>query len=235
MKKLAIFVEGQTEQIFVERMVTEIVGTRCLQIELLSASGGGKSGARMFSQVRISPSAGDVTHFVLIVDCRSDGRVKSDIVERYDGLVASGYSQIIGIRDVYPQFNHSDIPRLRSGLSAGIKTNPINVIFTLGVMEVESWFLAEHTHFQRLNSRLTMQLIKAGLGFDPEKDDMQSRNNPASDLHDAYQLVGFAYTKRKDRVERTVDKLDYAHLYVEIRPRLPDLDNFIGAIETFLI
>ena len=36
------------------------------------------------------------------MNCGQDERVKSDIIERYDGLIASGYQVIVGVRDVYP-------------------------------------------------------------------------------------------------------------------------------------
>ena len=170
----------------------------------------------------------------MLVDCGSDDRVKSDIVERYSELVANNYSAVIGIRDVYPDVSYTDIGRLRVGLRYRVPTNPINVCFVLGVMEIESWFLSEYTHFGRLHPSLTADLIRASLGFDPRSDDMQLRGKPSDDIDAAYRIVGLRYTKTKGEIERTVDALSFEHLYVEMGDRLPDLRILNTAIDAFL-
>lgn len=84
MNKLAIFVEGQTEQAFVRKLLEEIAGTKNLLIEERAARGGRKDKRRMRRLDAIDADSGK-KYFVMIVDCGSDERVKSDIVERYDG------------------------------------------------------------------------------------------------------------------------------------------------------
>ena len=138
MKKLAIFVEGQTERVFIERLLGEVIGTRHLRVESYVAVGGGASGARALNLIQITDPTSDARFFAMIVDCGSDGRVRSDIGEHYNNLVAAGYSAIIGIRDVYPDVVYPDIPKLRSGLQTGLSAMPISVLFVLGVMEIES-------------------------------------------------------------------------------------------------
>lgn len=234
MKKMAIFVEGQTERIFAERLLSEIASSNGLQVTSYVASGGGRSGLRTLTQIKVSGPAIGFNHFVMIVDCGTDNRVRSDIGDHYDGLVAQGFSSIIGIRDLYPDFKFADIAKVRTGLNFLLKTNPIQVLFALGIMEIESWFIAEHTHFQRLSPALTVQLISANLGFDADADDLQLRPNPAVDLHNAYHLVGFVYNKSRRTVERTVGLLDYARLYIETRDRFPDLQALVENIDDFL-
>jgi len=116
-------------------------------------------------------------YFVLIVDCVGDNRVKSKITDNYQSLVSNGYQAIIGIRDVYPDVAYHDIAKLRRGLDYKVKTKPIQVVFILGVMEIETWFITEHTHFQKMDARLTMARIRGALGFDPSVDDIQLRPN----------------------------------------------------------
>ena len=235
MKKLAIFVEGQTEQIFTERLLSEIAGPNRIQIKSHSARGGGQSGPRTLTEIRVSgPPTVGVSHFVMLVDCGTDNRVRSDVADQYESLVAAGYSAIIAIRDVFPDFTFADVSKHRAGLSSGLGTNPIKVVFVLGIMEVESWFIAEHTHFQRISPSLTVQAIITNLGFDPEVDDLQLLPNPASDLHNAYQLAGFTYGKSRKQVERTVESLDYARLYLETGGRFADLEALIATIDDFL-
>ena len=68
----------------------------------------------------------------------------------------------------------------------------------------------------------------------PEKEDMQVRTHPASDLNDAYHLVGRSYDKSRKKVQKTVDILDYAHLYLGMQKRLPDLDALNASLDQFL-
>jgi hypothetical protein len=71
------------------------------------------------------------------------------------------------------------------------------------------------------------------MGFDPSVDDVELRLHPSADLHQIYQLVGFAYHKTKAHVQRTVSVLDYAHLYCELPGRVPGLSMLVRALEQF--
>lgn len=232
MKKLAVFVEGQTEQLFLERLITEIAGAHTIDIEKHTLGGGSRSRA---SQVHLWTLAPDPEHkhFVLIVNCSTDNKVRSDIQDNYDSLVSSGYSTIIGIRDVYP-INHADINKLRSGLNYRLKTKPIRVVFALGVMEIETWFICEHTHFVRIDPLLTIAYIKATLGFDPSVDDIQLRGIPSNDLNDIYSLIGQRYKKDRHSIQLMLDLLDYEYLYCNVLHRLPDLKTLVESIDAFL-
>ena len=102
MNKLAVFVEGQTEQLFVEKLLQAIAGEKSITIEKRKAAGGGASAKRHCRFVEVSAARGDEQYYAMIVDCGTDSKVKSDIRERYERLTDSGFSTIIGIRDVYP-------------------------------------------------------------------------------------------------------------------------------------
>ena len=232
MNKLAIFVESQTEQVFAEKLLVEIAGSKNVRIEKRKATGGKRTKRRMRLVEACSVDSGE-EFFVLINDCGQDERVSSDIVNCYDQLVKSGYQTIIGIRDVYP-LKREDIPKLRQGLRYRVKTVPIEVLFVLAVMEIEAWFIAEHTHFPRIGDELSTERIHAEIGFDPSTDDVQLRDHPAADLHDVYRLVGCAYSKSKTHVQRTVDLLDYARLYLELGEKFDDLQRLVNHVDLFL-
>ena len=51
-------------------------------------------------------------------------------------------------------------------------------------MEIEAWFLAEHTHFAKISPTITRDAIFSALRFDPEKDDLQARPTPADACRD---------------------------------------------------
>jgi len=218
MKKLAVFVEGLTEQLFVDRFVTAIAGKHAVAIEQRKVTGK-QNRAGWIRLWASAPTVGQ-KYFILIVDCSADNRVKSEIRDHYDLLVSSGYSAIIGIRDVFPGCAYADLPRLRARLEHGMKTKPVRVTFALGVMEIETWFISEHTHFMRLDASLTPEYISSKLGFDPSRDDIQKRPTPAADLDDAYHLVGFRYKKHRQCIQRTLDFLDYGSLYLNVIERV---------------
>lgn len=233
MNKRASFVEGQTEQLFVERLVLEVAGVKHVHVERRQAFGGRRHERRV-RVLEANAPASNAKWFVLIVDCSADSRVKSDIIDQYSSLAAKGFTSVIGIRDVFPKIGRADIQKLRDGLKLGVKTKPIEVLFVLGVMEVEAWFISEYTHFERVDSRLSLDAIKGAVGFDPRSDDIQLRDNPAEDLNAIYNLAGKAYDKRRDRVERTLGALDFATVYVEVAARLPDLTAFVQRLDGFL-
>jgi hypothetical protein len=235
MNRIAIFVEGQTEQIFIQKLFENIAGQKNVRIEKRQLRGGRQKQRKMTLLEATADNSGEKYH-VLIVDCGNDESVKSDIRDRYDEMASKGYKFIIGIRDVYPNHSREDIPKLRKGLHYKIKMNPITVVFVLGIMEVEAWFIAEHTHFSKLNSNLTIDQINTCLGYDPSIAEMQSRDHPANDLDKIYKLAGYDYNKRKTTVQRTVDILDYESLYIDRRlsQRAPDLHILISQIDQFL-
>lgn len=232
MRKLAIFVEGQTELIFVEKLLLEIAGRRLLHVDKLRAFGG-QTRPRQLVCVEVSKPAALAIYYVQIVDCGGDNKVKSDISERYDSLVNAGFQAIIGIRDVFP-LKRSEVSALRKGLRAGLASTPIKVEFVLGVMEIESWFISEYTHFQKISPRLTMKRIKAKCGFDPSTDNSQHRRNPSRDLHDIYRIAGLSYDKSRSVVQRTVRVLDYARIYMDLVDKIADLETLIAKINLFL-
>ena len=233
MKKLAIFVEGYTEVLFIERLFLEICGAHNVVIEHKEIKGGGKSGItpRRFSTVKAAKIVTNEQYYVLIVDCGGDKLVAEKIREEHANLSKSGYSKILGIRDLRPDFKQVDIPRLEINLKKYIKTNLIPVEFILSVMEIEAWFLSEYTHFKKIDPLLNLDLIIKNLGFDPSNDDMQLRMEPQADLNRCYSLAGKKYIKSN---QLTVDALDYAYIYINVQGKIHHLNKLISNIDAFL-
>jgi hypothetical protein len=234
MKKLAAFVEGYTELVFLQRLIRELVSPNRVLIHNRRIRRGGKSGLpRSFGWVEpADPEAGQ-EYFVLIYDCGNDELVKQRIKEEYGSLAKQGFTKIIGLRDVYPSFTYSDVPKVEYYMPLGIKTNPIQVEVFLCIMEVEAWFLAEYNHFPRISASITVPNIIANCGFDPTvTEDMERRPNPAADMVNCYQLGSVEY--KKGEAKDTVDALDYEHIYLTLKDKIPYLDRLIGNLEAFL-
>ena len=232
MKKLAIFVEGQTELLFLEKLLAELAKQDQLRIESWRCSGGSSCKFKMV-QLR---QAGSVSAkwFVQLLDCTSDGNVKSYIRERYESLVAAGFSEIIGIRDCYPSTMLAGVASLRVNLMLYLRTIPVRPTFVLGVMELESWFIAEASHFARVDPRLDAATVQATLGYDPATFDICLRPHPASDLDMVYSSIGLRYSKSYSSASRTILAIDYTSMYLQVRLRFEDLNRLLDVIEQFL-
>ncbi len=230
MKKMAIFVEGYTEVVFVLKLILEIAGDRVM-IEHKELRGGARN-ARTMKTLSITKLKTDQDYFVVIFDCGGDEQVKTRINDEYSSLVKAGHSRIVGIRDIRGKFTHNDIPKLESTLPKYLKTLPIQVQFILAIMETEAWFLAETSHFPKIDPHITVEAIKEVLGFDPENDDMEQRLTPSNDLNDCYGIGGKTYEKR--HVQNTVEALDFARMYLELPLKFPYLKQLVDSINEFL-
>ena len=234
MNKLAVFVEGYTEVVFVEKLIEEIAGEQNVLIEHREIRGGGarSSSRRTFAQVRAARPETGQNYYVLIIDCGGDHLVKTRILEEHENFDRGGYLKIIGLRDVRPDFTHVDIPRLRSELPHHIRTSLIPVEWVLAILEVEAWFLTEATHFPRIDPAITTAAIQATLGFNPETEPMDQRLTPADDLNNCYKIGGQVY--QKGNAIATVNALDIAAVYFELSERILDLKNLCDSISLFL-
>ena len=229
MKKLAIFVEGKTEQIFVNKLLREIAGTINISIEIQSQEG------RKFVEVIIKDIETSATKFfVLIYNSGSDIRVASDMKKQYKKLTESGYERIIGLRDIYP-ISIIQKSKLQSELENVLPKGSIPINIVIAVMEVEAWFLAEYNHFLKIDPRLTPEQIQAMFGFNPQTDDMEQRPHPADDMKQIYNYVGKGYNKSEKQLNRLASHLDYEFIYMHLINSVPSLGEFVGYIDKFMI
>jgi hypothetical protein len=228
MIKIAIFVEGQTEQIFVSKLIMEMCSRGGAAIETRQLSGG--SGERKTIILKSDPQTSSARFYVLINDCHGDSSVKSDIIEQFPSLVKQSYTYIIGIRDLYPL---TDANRLKAGLCANLpqKEGVFTSIF-LAIAEVESWLIAEDKHYKRISPLLTMDLVNSIAGIDVSRDSTESIPHPAETLHRIYSKVGKAYKKSALQVQRTVNALYFEHLRTGVRERVKSLKAFLDCLDS---
>lgn len=231
MDKMAIFVEGYTEVAFVDKLIREVANKNAVLIQWRRISGGSTCNRQNLQILAEDPHSGQ-KHFVVIHDCGGDNAVKTRMAEEYRSLAACGYSKIVCIRDVYPKVQHDQIPNLEKGLPLYVPTKPIVVDFILSIMEVEAWFLAEYTHFQNIDPRITVPAIIATYGFDPANDDMQLRPTPANDMNNCYAIGGKTY--EKGNAQTTVEAIDYSHVYAGLVGKFPYLKKLCDIIAAFL-
>lgn len=239
MKKIAFYVEGQTELLFMSKLLAEIAGYKKIQIELSQFQGIGRPTRSIVPNT--IPHTDTPQHYALIFDCMNDEGVKSRILDDSTNLFSQGYVQIVGLRDLYPK-QYTDLARFEDNLINGVERNgrtiipplPVRTNIIVAVREVEDWFLSECNHYVCIDISLQNSLL-LNVGFDTHNGDLTLRaNSAAEDLKSIYSLVGKTYTKKKMHVERTINCLDYANLYLNIREKHPDLDKLITIIDNFL-
>jgi hypothetical protein len=229
MKKLAIFVEGQTEQIFVQKMLEELAGHKHVSFEIHRRSN--------LLQLRGRPTnatdSSEVRYQVLIYDCEGDEQVKSVALEQRESLIKAGYTLILGLRDLHPQ-TLADLPKVKSKLQYMVPTKPIRMRILLAVAEVEAWFVQDITHFERIDSALTEQAVFNITGLNLRTTTAESIARPADLLHSIYQTAGKAYRKKRKSVERTVSVLDCTYLYCTASALLPHFVELLQEFERFI-
>ncbi len=232
MRRIAFFVEGQTEQVFVNRLVKEVLGTQ--QINIIQKQFRGGTNIPKQEIVRNMSFSRSPKFEVLIFDCGADNRVKSEIMENITNLRERGYEKIIGLRDLYP-IPITDLERLEKGLrylpNKYKKDAPYYDII-IAIHEIEAWFMAETHHFPRIDKRLaSSKFIRERLGFDPYSINPEQRVHPAKDLDNIYRLVGKSYTKKYNATVRVVNKLDFNHIRNQLRYDIGSLDKLLEVIE----
>ena len=232
MRKIAVFVEGQTESIFAQELIRQLIGEKYLLIDSCKLLGGRKS-PRKLVIMNISGNNDEVKYYFMIYDCGGDGRVKSDIIDRISTMEKEGFSLAIGIRDVYP--NNNNIAKLRSYLLFGVPSSILDIRIVLAVNEVESWFLAEDKHYKKVDKRLTPALVSSVIGINILSCSTESIDHPSDALNDVYQQVGKAYKKTRTHVCRTVHNLDYENLYVCVRHRNNSLCELLNILDSIII
>lgn len=232
MKKLAIFVEGQTEQIFVEKLLKEIAGKNRIAIEVIAVNG--NQFKRYTTLIKNPVVTCETKFYVLVYNSFSDNSVVSDMRDRYSTLTASGYERVIGLRDVYP-IPISQKYKLLNGLRYSLIQGTIPIDIVLAVMEIEAWFLAEYNHFLKIDASLTPDRIQEYFGFNPKTDDMEARPKPSDDMKQIYNLVGKGYNKSEKQLNRLASNLDYELIYIQLTKSLPSLREFVGYLDLFLI
>jgi hypothetical protein len=232
MKKIAFFVEGRTESNFIIKLIEEAYDKK----EIAITSKRGKGGANVevsFTVISADSITDDTKFHVLIINCTGESNLRTYINDRREDLIKDGFTKIIGIRDVYPNFERKDIPLLERGLYCRMPQKPIETEFIISVMEMETCFLSEQNHFSKIHNGLTADLIHSSLGFHPVNDDMQLRDAPSVDLHSCYNIVGESYTKDAACIDRTIANLDYNNIYYNLKGKVQHLNRLITNLDDF--
>jgi len=232
MKKLAIFVEGQTEEVFVEKLLCEFAKQNSIVFNIQRLSGG-KNCSRTPTIIKSTPIADETEYYILIYTSCNDERVVSDYKERYNNLISQGYNTVLALRDLYPK-DYEDLSRVENSITFALNLESIPNNIHIATREVETWFLGEYTHFNKIHTNITLDAIQAKTSYlFPLEEYEKTIVDPAKTLDEIYNIEGLRYRKKAHQVQRTVNNLDYENLYLNVRNNVPSLNKFLQDIDSF--
>ncbi len=237
-KKLTFFVEGLTEKIFIEHLISEYATKNTLDIRTAEFYGGGEAGKRILIKKLNPILSQNPKYIVQIFSSNADNRVIGDVKDRLENLKKSGHDTVIAIRDIFPAPT-TTIPNLQRIFSVvTANKGSVKTELIIPVRETESWFLAEGTHFQRLHAGLSDQLIINKLPNSSCKTNFLNQRysdiiHPSKFLGQIYNLKKGHYKKTKSKINKVVKSLDFNYFYINSMGVVPELVVLRNLLDNF--
>ncbi len=211
MIKTAIFVEGQTELIFVREMLLKVfeandISFRCWKLLY-------DDDDNFFPADYNYPNEVAAFYFE-IVQVGNDEAVPSQIIKKERLYWNKGFFRIIGLRDMYSPRYLKVVKNRRISHELNQKTIALNrdqmteravrmeaIHFHFAIMEVEAWLLGLKDLFNRLSENLSLETIRQHLSFDLNAVDPEtSFIHPANQIKQIMQLIEQDYDKHGHEV-----------------------------------
>jgi len=232
-KKIGIFVEGQTERIFVVKFLTEYLGGEHnfsrREIKFSNENRTELIGERHF------PNA---EYYFLIFDCSGDGNVLPALYDRAENMILNqNFCFPIALKDLY------DNPRDKKGEIINHFERNIEKFcfkdklrFVLAIMELEAWFLADPNVFSKISPQLTPAYINDSINVNLLQINSESLPHPSETINRIYQLLGQSYKKTEDQAYQITERLDYEVLcsdetYVKVKSLKFFINNINESLE----
>jgi hypothetical protein len=230
MKKIALFVEGQTERIFIIEFLNQLFSEHKKVIKTHEMR-------KLHHNITIKNITTDdpKEYFIVIYDCGTDDKVKSDILDNYEKLQKAGFNHIIGLQDYFnPKRRKKGITvqQLKKGLNFGLEQIIPTEIF-LAIQETEAWFIAEDKHYEVIIPDFSIDRINAIAGISIQADDTGKISHPTVVLDKIYKAGGrtSGYSKHEYVVKEIVSKLDFTNLYLNVRRRNNNLNELLTCLD----
>ena len=209
MIKIAFFVEGQTERIFIEKLLSEYLTYSKYAIESVKLLG--EKSVKITTKSNFSPK---IKYNILIYDVGGDEKAVSALLERAEKMINQfKYYRLFALRDLHPK-KRENKKKIINLVNYEFNKKPFrnHLRFILAIMEIESWFLADYNLFYRTNNILRPNYIKNKLHIDLIKDDPELYESPAVKVGKILSLVGIKYKKREKQSYNICYNIDYAFL-----------------------
>lgn len=214
-RRLAVFVEGQTELIFVREFLKQwygydvnIVGFDCYNLL-----------AKEFRDAEYKYGSEDSENYFMLVNVGNDNSVLSSIIGRLKFLRNKGFQLIVGLRDMYSsQYikdakNHEIVDEVSQKHLNSVNEvlrnveDGVFVNFHFAIMEVEAWFIGIDGFIERLDRHLTRDTVRQNLNINFDDDPEKTIFHPAAELGKIYALIGKQYDKHKSDISSVMSLL----------------------------
>ncbi|HNL08235.1 MAG TPA: hypothetical protein PKH93_11735 [Chitinophagales bacterium] len=223
--KTAIFVEGQTELIFVREYLLKKFDYQDIQLECYNLHTDSD-----FRPTAYAFGSDSANHYFQIMNVGNDDSVLTRLLNREQYLWNSGFNCIIGLRDMYSRRYREmakEAGKIDLELNEAFKQStqeqivkkakkPQQIGFVFAIMETESWILGLYRCFEKINSLLTVAYIEQQLGFNLETTDPEtSFFHPAKTIEEIYGLANENYDKKEGTIAAimaTLEKDDFEFL-----------------------
>ena len=214
-RKLAVFVEGQTELIFVREFLkqwynydVDIVGFDCYNLL-----------ANEFCDTSYKHGSENSENYFFLVNVGNDGSVLSSILGRMRFLQNKGFQLVVGLRDMYSKQYIKDAGKREiidavsqqhiesvKGILQSLENGHI-VDFHFAIMEVEAWLLGIPRFLEKVDKRLTLDNVMQNTGINLKEDPEKTVFHPAAELGRIYSSVGKQYDKHQSDIFAIMSKL----------------------------
>jgi len=222
-RKIAIFVEGQAEYIFVRDFLCawyEYDGNK-LGLECYEFRSGNTNDIPYPFGSRTSEN------FYQIYNVGNDRSVMSKMLKETGRLKNAGFQLVVGLSDMFGDDYHQTVQNrtISEDINKRFKKARQEVIlhsgfqdlirFHFAIMEVEAWFLGMYQFLQQIDATLTPELILKHLEIDITANPEITYYHPAQILDNIYKLAAKQYGKHESDVcsiTSALSKQDYQGL-----------------------
>jgi len=248
MIEIFVFVEGQTERLFIDKILQKYYASNDIHIPIFNHPARNsyiKNENEKLRKIYANPLKPKCCFF--IYDCEGVSSIPSKMSEILNKLPTwRNFNYVITLRDLSKALGKTKIStKTHAEILEAINKIKIRILHKDGynykwidrtahffaVMEIEAWFLKEYSFLIKINNSLTQDNIKQKLKINLLNDDVELYPKPSKTLDDIYNLANLKYDKNKDEVIKIISMIDYKSLFTYVRKNMPHLHNFLEFID----
>lgn len=213
MKKIAVFVEGQGEQVFVRNLLFQLIEPSKFSFDCIRLRAGN------LEQAPYSFANPNAEVYFEIINVEGDRQVLKIIRKREERLFEKGFTKIIGLRDMYSEQYKKNSTSIndevtqkfieRANKVIATMSQPDRISLHFAIMELEAWWLSMYNLWRKIDSRLTPSFIEDNLGYNLALVNPQTEFfHPEVEVARVLKLANSSYDKQFKEVEGITSKIE---------------------------